>query len=639
VVLVAVAGVAAAACTGGSSSSVAPAAPAVSILPSADRIRSGQTRLGAPEFCIDDVWCAAGLSRVYGLDLGTGVVAMATPTATVEALDAGAIDLGVIPASASERNDSRIEVLGDDRGLEPLDNVVPVVDGRLVKAAGTPLTTALDRISARLGTSDLWTIEQALASGGRPELAAEGWLQSHPDPGLGSPPAGIPQVVIGARADAESQALADVYGASLLRAGWPATVSVLAGDRADELDALDRGAVNMTVEFTATLSNTLAGFTAAVGTTAEQTLALLRGRLSDRGLVALTPAPAMTGVDVVMSRRVALTLGVGTLSDVARVSRARAPSGPVTPPAVGVPAVTAGTVPAHPVTLGVGSSGPAVTALQDRLTALGYLRVDRVGALDGSFDEATRRAVTAFQADQGVLATGQVDPPTRRALADARPTTHPAVVPATGDPGSVRPPPVAVTGGASVAGPAGTVYLAFAGGPSRFTTEILTVLQARGVTATFFTDADAAGLHPDQVKQIALAGNAVGVTAAPHDGASPIAQDVLFRTLSRAQDSVAAATGHDPVCWLAPYGATDAATRDRGSGLGLKAVLWDVDPQDWRRPDPDTIATDVVDGVHAGSVVLLHDGGGDRSATVNALTSVLDQLSAKGFGFAALPDC
>ena len=84
------------------------------------------------------------------------------------------------------------------------------------------------------------------------------------------------------------------------------------------------------------------------------------------------------------------------------------------------------------------------------------------------------------------------------------------------------------------------------------------------------------------------------------------------------------------------YGATNAAVRSRRHALGKHQVLWNVDPQDWARPGSATIARRIVGSVRSGSIVLMHDGGGNRSQTVAALASVLSQLRAKGYPFRSL---
>jgi hypothetical protein len=58
-------------------------------------------------------------------------------------------------------------------------------------------------------------------------------------------------------------------------------------------------------------------------------------------------------------------------------------------------------------------------------------------------------------------------------------------------------------------------------------------------------------------------------------------------------------------------------------------MLYDVDPRDWARPGAQTIAARVLGAIHAGSIVDLHDGGGNRSETVAALPLILQGLAAR----------
>ena len=69
---------------------------------------------------------------------------------------------------------------------------------------------------------------------------------------------------------------------------------------------------------------------------------------------------------------------------------------------------------------------------------------------------------------------------------------------------------------------------------------------------------------------------------------------------------------------------------------GYRVAMWDVDPQDWRRPGVGIIVANVAGQTRSGDVVLIHDGGGDRSQTVAALDRMLTTLGARGYVFRAL---
>ncbi len=80
-----------------------------------------------------------------------------------------------------------------------------------------------------------------------------------------------------------------------------------------------------------------------------------------------------------------------------------------------------------------------------------------------------------------------------------------------------------------------------------------------------------------------------------------------------------------------PYGRVDARVVERLGSRGLTTALWDVDPRDWSRPGAGTIAARVLDRLHPGAVIVLHDGGGDRSQTVAALPVILDGIRSRGY--------
>jgi peptidoglycan/xylan/chitin deacetylase (PgdA/CDA1 family) len=96
------------------------------------------------------------------------------------------------------------------------------------------------------------------------------------------------------------------------------------------------------------------------------------------------------------------------------------------------------------------------------------------------------------------------------------------------------------------------------------------------------------------------------------------------------------ATGTDPGCLRPPYGAVNSTVTTQAKSLGKQVVLWDVDSRDWTKPGPAAIVRHVLGGVHNGSVILMHDGGGNRSQTVAALPTILITLKAKGYAFKTL---
>ena len=66
-------------------------------------------------------------------------------------------------------------------------------------------------------------------------------------------------------------------------------------------------------------------------------------------------------------------------------------------------------------------------------------------------------------------------------------------------------------------------------------------------------------------------------------------------------------------------------------------IGWDVDTEDWRRPGSDVIAQRIM-AAQPGQVVLMHDGGGDRSQTVEALRQALPVLAEQGYEFVTVSE-
>ena len=93
------------------------------------------------------------------------------------------------------------------------------------------------------------------------------------------------------------------------------------------------------------------------------------------------------------------------------------------------------------------------------------------------------------------------------------------------------------------------------------------------------------------------------------------------------------AGGAAPGLFRPPYG---SRSPDVLRWLGERAapvVLWDVDPCDWARPGAVVIAGRVLLRARPGAIILMHDGGGDRSQTVAALPLVIEGLLDRGFRF------
>ena len=183
------------------------------------------------------------------------------------------------------------------------------------------------------------------------------------------------------------------------------------------------------------------------------------------------------------------------------------------------------------------------------------------------------------------------------------------------------------------------VALTFDDGPSpSYTSRILQILQRFHVQATFFMVGYLADRYPELARDVAAAGHAVGNHTMNHPQSTPFAR--LPRGEMEAQIEEGHTTleklGVNPVAFRPPGGSWDQQVVAAAEELGERTVLWSIDTEDWRGLSPKAIVRAVLQEARPGSIILLHDGGGNRSATVKALPKIIKGLKRKGLGFETL---
>ncbi|MDX6300228.1 MAG: peptidoglycan-N-acetylglucosamine deacetylase [Nocardioidaceae bacterium] len=193
-----------------------------------------------------------------------------------------------------------------------------------------------------------------------------------------------------------------------------------------------------------------------------------------------------------------------------------------------------------------------------------------------------------------------------------------------------------LTRGASDPSP-GRVALTFDDGPNPpWTGRILDVLERYDVPATFFCVGLHASGRSEELARMAEAGHGIANHTWSHPFLPDLAQREVEVQLQRTDEVIEAVVGvRERRLFRPPYG---SGTRELYSWLAgdtgsrpAAVVLWDVDTQDWAMPGSDVIATSALEQARPGSVVLMHDGGGDRTQTVDALPAVVEGLLERGY--------
>ncbi|MEO7720159.1 MAG: polysaccharide deacetylase family protein [Capsulimonas sp.] len=184
------------------------------------------------------------------------------------------------------------------------------------------------------------------------------------------------------------------------------------------------------------------------------------------------------------------------------------------------------------------------------------------------------------------------------------------------------------------------VALTFDDGPSPDTTpRILAALAAAGAHSTFFVLGEQARRHPDLIRRISAEGHILALHGDTHRAMVLMSVYAITREIQATQEAIAAACpgAAPPTLLRPPYGFKSPILLTAARKLGIKLVMWSLDPADYERTDPNKIAAAVLSRIKPGDIILLHDGAG-RTATADALPAILSCLQDRGFQFVGLSD-
>jgi cellulose synthase/poly-beta-1,6-N-acetylglucosamine synthase-like glycosyltransferase/spore germination protein YaaH/peptidoglycan/xylan/chitin deacetylase (PgdA/CDA1 family) len=190
--------------------------------------------------------------------------------------------------------------------------------------------------------------------------------------------------------------------------------------------------------------------------------------------------------------------------------------------------------------------------------------------------------------------------------------------------------------------PGKRVVLSFDDGPDpEWTPKVLDVLKQYNVHGIFFTIGLEAEKYPGLLKRIYREGNEIGNHTFTHPDISSISPELVRVELNLTERLLAAKLGIKPALFRPPYSvdqepdtADEVRPLELTQSMGYTTVGDKIDPDDWHdnpRPSPEQITQSVMDQLSHGSIILLHDGGGNRANTVKALPMIIEGLHARGY--------
>src|SRR5437870_1303358 len=182
------------------------------------------------------------------------------------------------------------------------------------------------------------------------------------------------------------------------------------------------------------------------------------------------------------------------------------------------------------------------------------------------------------------------------------------------------------------------VAITFDDGPDpRWTPKILDILKTANAQAAFFLVGVNAEKYPGLVRRIVNEGHEIGNHTYYHPNLALAWPEHVRLELNATQLLIETITGRATTLFRPPYAADTQPSQmselmplQIAQELSYLVVLENIDPQDWARPGADIILQRVKQQRRDGSIILLHDAGGDRSQTVAALPRILDWLHTRG---------
>ncbi|MER6028822.1 polysaccharide deacetylase family protein [Streptomyces sp. NPDC001851] len=185
-------------------------------------------------------------------------------------------------------------------------------------------------------------------------------------------------------------------------------------------------------------------------------------------------------------------------------------------------------------------------------------------------------------------------------------------------------------------GGAHAVNITIDDGPNpEWTPQVLQLLRANGVKATFCMVGPQAQAHPELVRQVVAAGHRLCDHTVSHDTTMDKKSEAYQsqQILEAEQQITKASGGVQPMYYRAPGGAFTPYSRHLAASHGMRPLGWNVDSKDFERPGTAAIVATVERELSNGPTILFHDAGGDRSQTVAALRILLPWLKQQGYSF------
>ena len=288
------------------------ASPSEEPSPSPNPPIASQFVLGGPPECPERPFCLLGLQETYGLEFKEFVPLDAGGPLTVEALNSGRIDVGLLFTSDPSIITNGFVLLEDDQQLQLADNIVPVIRQDALDA-NVGIADILNAVMAALSQEELTKLNAAVTVDQKPTAdVARDWIAEQGFP-TGGGLSG--DVTVGSTNFYEQEVLGEVFAQVLEANGLTVERKFQLGNREIVFPALESGEIDILAEYAATALEFVNGGAGQATTDPAETTKALRVALEPKGLAALDFADATDQNGFVVTQATADTYGLDKISD------------------------------------------------------------------------------------------------------------------------------------------------------------------------------------------------------------------------------------------------------------------------------------------------------------------------------------
>jgi peptidoglycan/xylan/chitin deacetylase (PgdA/CDA1 family) len=181
------------------------------------------------------------------------------------------------------------------------------------------------------------------------------------------------------------------------------------------------------------------------------------------------------------------------------------------------------------------------------------------------------------------------------------------------------------------------IALTFDDGPGPYTPQIVGILKRHHVPATFFIVGRSVKDFGTYLPSELAAGFVLGDHTEDHEEMAALSRkDQTAQLVDQAHD-IEHYGAPFPDLFRPPYGSFNTTTLAITKKLKMLTILWTIDTNDFAQPGVKKIISNVLENARPGAIVLMHDAGGTRTQTIEALPTIIKALEKRGYTLVTVP--